>query len=100
MSAGDPSAAPGLELDAIAAVVIGGTLLTGGVGSLLGTLFGVLILLGVIQTAINFDGHTQSRQTKIVIGFLLLVFILAAKGASCKERLEIQKRADLRLNGF
>lgn len=78
MSSGDPNGARGLELDAIAAVVIGGTLLTGGVGSLFGTLFGVLIL-GVIQTAINFDGHINSWWTKILIGILLLVFILLQK---------------------
>jgi simple sugar transport system permease protein len=65
--------AVGLELDAIAAVVIGGTLLTGGVGYLVGTLFGVLIL-GVIQTLIMFDGTLSSWWTKIVIGALLFVF--------------------------
>lgn len=78
MSSGDANAARGLELDAIAAVVIGGTLLTGGVGSLIGTLFGVLIL-GVIQTAINFDGRLSSWWIKIVIGILLLIFILLQK---------------------
>ena len=65
--------AVGLELDAIAAVVIGGTLLTGGVGYLAGTLFGVLIL-GVIQTLIMFDGTLSSWWTKIVIGALLFTF--------------------------
>jgi ribose/xylose/arabinose/galactoside ABC-type transport system permease subunit len=67
--------AMGLELDAIAAVVIGGTLLAGGVGSLLGTLFGVLIL-GTIQTLISFDGTLSSWWTRIVIGALLFVFCL------------------------
>ncbi|KQV83498.1 galactofuranose ABC transporter, permease protein YjfF [Rhizobacter sp. Root1221] len=65
--------AVGLELDAIAAVVIGGTLLTGGVGYIAGTVFGVLIL-GVIQTLIIFDGTLSSWWTKIVIGALLFVF--------------------------
>ena len=50
--------AVGLELDAIAAVVIGGTLLSGGVGYVVGTLFGVLIL-GIIQTLISFDGTLE-----------------------------------------
>lgn len=67
--------AMGLELDAIAAVVIGGTLLSGGVGHVAGTLFGVLIL-GVIQTLIMFDGSLSSWWTRIVIGALLLVFCL------------------------
>jgi len=67
--------AMGLELDAIAAVVIGGTLLSGGVGHLAGTLFGVLIL-GTIQTLISFDGSLSSWWTRIVIGALLFVFCL------------------------
>jgi len=65
--------AVGLELDAIAAVVIGGTLLSGGVGYVAGTLFGVLIL-GIIQTLIAFDGSLSSWWTRIVIGALLFVF--------------------------
>jgi ribose/xylose/arabinose/galactoside ABC-type transport system permease subunit len=65
----------GLELDAIAAVVIGGTLLSGGVGYLAGTLFGVL-MLGIIQTLIAFDGTLSSWWTRIVVGALLFVFCL------------------------
>jgi simple sugar transport system permease protein len=65
--------AVGLELDAIAAVVIGGTLLSGGVGYVAGTLFGVLAL-GMIQSLIMFDGSLSSWWTRIVIGALLLVF--------------------------
>lgn len=67
--------AVGLELDAIAAVVIGGSLLSGGVGYVAGTLFGVLIL-GIIQTLIAFDGSLSSWWTRIVIGGLLFVFCL------------------------
>jgi len=67
--------AVGMELDAIAAVVIGGTLLTGGYGFVLGSLLGVL-LLGIIQTIISFEGTLSSWWTKIVIGGLLLVFIV------------------------
>ncbi|MES2941411.1 MAG: galactofuranose ABC transporter, permease protein YjfF [Pseudomonadota bacterium] len=67
--------ATGLELDAIAAVVIGGTLLTGGVGYMAGTLFGVL-MLGIIQTLIAFDGSLSSWWTRIVVGVLLFVFCL------------------------
>ncbi|HEU4625453.1 MAG TPA: galactofuranose ABC transporter, permease protein YjfF [Steroidobacteraceae bacterium] len=65
----------GLELDAIAAVVIGGTLLTGGFGYVIGTLFGVLIL-GIIQTLIVFDGTLSSWWTRIAVGVLLFVFCL------------------------
>ncbi|CAN7445660.1 sugar ABC transporter permease YjfF [Acidovorax sp. LjRoot129] len=67
--------AVGMELDAIAAVVIGGTLLTGGVGYVVGTLFGVL-MLGIIQTLISFDGTLSSWWTRIVVGVLLFVFCL------------------------
>jgi simple sugar transport system permease protein len=70
--------ASGTELDAIAAVVIGGTLLTGGVGYVFGTMFGVLIL-GIIQTLITFDGSLSSWWTKIVIGTLLLIFCVAQR---------------------
>lgn len=72
--AGDPAACVGFELDAIAAVVIGGTLLSGGVGFVGGTALGVLIL-GLIQTLITFHGALNSWWTRIAIGLLLLVFI-------------------------
>jgi simple sugar transport system permease protein len=78
MQSGNPASFVGMELDAIAAVVIGGTLLTGGVGFVPGTLMGVLIL-GLIQTLINFNGTLNSWWTKIVIGALLLVFIVLQK---------------------
>ncbi|MEU0155633.1 galactofuranose ABC transporter, permease protein YjfF [Micromonospora fulviviridis] len=67
--------AVGMELDAIASVVIGGTLLSGGVGYVLGSLLGVLVL-GVIQTLISFQGTLSSWWTKIAIGTLLLLFIV------------------------
>jgi simple sugar transport system permease protein len=75
MLSGDPLHAVGMELDAIAAVVIGGTLLTGGSGYVIGTMLGVLVL-GVIQTLITFQGSLSSWWTKIVIGALLFAFIL------------------------
>jgi simple sugar transport system permease protein len=82
--AGNPNAAGGLELDAIAAVVIGGTLLSGGVGYVAGTMLGVLIF-GIIQTAIVFQGTLSSWWTKIVIGLLLLAFILLQKLVQAKK---------------
>jgi galactofuranose transport system permease protein len=78
MQSGNPASFVGLELDAIASVVIGGTLLTGGVGFIPGTLMGVLIL-GLIQQIIIFNGTLNSWWTKIVIGALLLVFIVLQK---------------------
>jgi simple sugar transport system permease protein len=80
--------AQGTELDAIAAVVIGGTLLSGGYGYVAGSLSGVLVL-GTIQTLIAFDGTLSSWWTKIVIGGLLFVFCvvqrLMAMGAASKK---------------
>jgi simple sugar transport system permease protein len=75
--------AQGAELDAIAAVVIGGTLLAGGYGYIAGALSGVLVL-GAIQTLIAFDGTLSSWWTKIVIGALLFVFCVVQRllGAS------------------
>jgi len=70
--------AGGMEMDAISATVIGGTLLTGGFGSVVGTMFGVLIY-GTIQTIIMFQGTLSSWWTKIVMGLLLLVFCLLQK---------------------
>lgn len=82
-SSGNPTAGTGLELDAIAAVVVGGTLLSGGVGLLAGTLVGVLIF-GMIQTIITFQGNINSWWTPIIIGLLLLAFILLQKAIQSK----------------
>lgn len=91
--------ANGFELTVIATVVIGGTMLTGGVGYLFGTLFGALII-GVIQTLIQFNGNLSSWWTKIVIGLLLLLFIgvqsiIAARKTRIltKEKIEKAKPA-------
>ena len=64
----------GGELEVISCAVIGGTLLTGGVGYMAGTLFGVL-LKAVIPTLINFNGTLSSWWGKIATGMLLLLFI-------------------------
>ncbi|WP_208278438.1 galactofuranose ABC transporter, permease protein YjfF [Massilia oculi] len=77
--------AQGTELDAIAAVVIGGTLLTGGYGYILGSLSGVLVL-GTIQTLIAFDGTLSSWWTKIVIGGLLFVFCVVQRVMAFKSK--------------
>lgn len=78
--------AVGMELDAIAAVVIGGTLLTGGSGYMVGTLFGVL-MLGIIQTLISFDGSLSSWWTRIVVGALLFLFCLLQRVFAARKSL-------------
>ena len=85
MLSGSGSLAIGMELDAIAAVVIGGTLLTGGTGYLAGSVLGVCVL-GLIQTLINFQGTLSSWWTRIVIGLLLLAFILLQRLAFVRRR--------------
>ncbi|WP_439592842.1 ABC transporter permease subunit [Microbacterium sp.] len=75
--AGYPRNGIGTELDAIAAVVIGGTLLTGGTGYVLGSLVGVLVY-GTIKKIISFMGAEQSW-TQIIIGVLLLLFIVVQR---------------------
>jgi len=89
----------GMELDAIATVVIGGTLLTGGVGNLLGTVLGVLVY-GIIQVLIVFQGTLNSWWTRIVIGFLVFVFCLLQRifetgksAAMAKERAKQSPKA-------
>lgn len=66
--------AQNVELDAIASVVIGGTLLSGGYGYVFGTLFGVLVT-GLIQMLIQFNGELSSWWTRIAVGALTLIFI-------------------------
>lgn len=78
-SSGYSLATVGVELDAIASVVIGGTLLTGGTGLVAGTFVGILIQ-GLIQTYIVFDGTLSSWWTKIAIGILLFLFIALQRG--------------------
>lgn len=75
LGSGQPYAAAGWELNAIAAVVIGGTLLTGGVGKVEGTFYGVLIL-GIISNVINLQGTLPYWYANLVTGILLLIVIL------------------------
>lgn len=82
---GYPLTAIGTELDAIAAVVIGGTLLAGGYGFVLGSVLGVLVL-GIIQTIITFEGTLSSWWTRIFIGGLLLVFIILQRLLTARRR--------------
>lgn len=73
-----------MELDAIAAVVIGGTLLIGGMGFILGSVVGVMVL-GLFQTIITFEGTLSSWWTKIVIGVLLLIFVVLQRVLSLRR---------------
>lgn len=91
MQSGNPAGCVGLELDAIASVVIGGTLLAGGVGFVAGTAMGVLIL-GLIQTLITFQGNLNTWWTKIAVGLLVLAFILLQNFVSAASRRSVAAR--------
>jgi galactofuranose transport system permease protein len=88
---GDSTIAVGLELDVIAAVVIGGTLLTGGVGYVIGTFIAVMTL-GTIQTYLTLDGSLTPWWIKIVIGVLLFAFVGLQKLLSTRQGLFSLKR--------
>ena len=80
------SQATGMEMDAISSAVIGGTLLTGGVGNVIGSLFGVLIN-GTISTIVKTNGKLASSWPNILTAVLLCFFIvLQSVFAMLKDR--------------
>lgn len=85
-SSGVPNVGLGLELTIISAVVIGGTLLTGGQGNLIGTLAGVL-LLSVIQNLINQVGSLSSSVQSVVSGGFLAVVVVGQTLLARAQRL-------------
>lgn len=74
LNSAQPTAGSGYELDAIAAVVLGGTSLTGGVGSVLGTIVGVLII-GVLNNSLNLM-NVSSHYQLLIKGVVILVAVL------------------------
>jgi ribose/xylose/arabinose/galactoside ABC-type transport system permease subunit len=85
LSAGDPNGGLAWELDAISAVVVGGTLLTGGAGSISGSLAGVL-LLSILQNLINQLGTLGSYAQQLVSGFFLIVVVVAQAYLARRQR--------------
>ena len=83
---GSVQQATGLEMDAISSAVIGGTLLTGGVGNVIGSFFGVLIN-GTISTLVKTNGKLLSSWSNIAVAALLCFFIiLQSVFAKLKEK--------------
>ena len=78
---GDGNAATGLELDALAACVVGGVSLRGGRGTVLGAVAGVLIL-GTIQSALTFMGTLSAGWLRLAIGGVLLLFLAVQRLAA------------------
>ncbi len=75
----------GWELDAIAATVIGGTLLTGGAGFVLGSVVGALVL-GLMNVLITRDGGIRPETTTIITGGILLVFVILQRFVIRQQR--------------
>lgn len=75
VGSGSPTHASGAEMDAIASAIIGGTMLTGGVGNMIGTFFGVLSL-ATIQNIVASAGLDQPWWTKITIAAMLCLFLV------------------------
>ncbi len=75
VGSGSPSHAMGMEMNAIASSIIGGTMLTGGVGNIIGTLFGVLSL-GTIQDIVSSVGFDDAWWTGITIAAMLCLFLV------------------------
>ncbi|NCC77873.1 MAG: ribose ABC transporter permease, partial [Clostridia bacterium] len=74
LNAAQPMAGVNYELDAVAATVIGGTSLTGGVGSIWGTILGAIII-GVIRNGLNLLNANSYLQQGI-IGFVIILAVL------------------------
>jgi ribose transport system permease protein len=73
-----PTAAEGLELNVIAAVILGGASLSGGIGTILGTLLGAMVI-GVIDNGMNLVGVSAFFQ-QIVKGIIILIAVMAKRG--------------------
>ncbi len=76
LGSGQPTSGIGYETDAIAAVVMGGTLLTGGWGTMRGTFMGI-ITLSVINNILNLEGNLSSWWQDVILGTLVLIIIIA-----------------------
>ena len=75
VGSGSASHASGMEMNAIASSIIGGTMLTGGVGNIIGTFFGVLSL-STIQNIVSSAGLDQAWWTGITIAAMLCLFLV------------------------
>ena len=98
VGSGSPSHAQGAEMNAIASSIIGGTMLTGGVGNIIGTLFGVLSL-NTIKDIVSSIGLQDAWWTGITVAVMLCVFLIIqsivmtrknAKGSAGKEEAAAQ----------
>lgn len=79
LGAAQPTAGELYEMQVIAAVVLGGTLLTGGVGHMSGTLFGVFTM-SMITNIFNMQGNISTWWQNVIMGFLILLIVIMQAG--------------------
>lgn len=89
VGSGSPSHAMGMEMNAIASSIIGGTMLTGGVGNIIGTLFGVLSL-STIQNIVSSAGFDEAWWTGITIAVMLCLFLVIQSVVMAKKKKTVQ----------
>ncbi len=89
VGSGSASHAMGMEMNAIASSIIGGTMLTGGVGNIIGTLFGVLSL-STIQNIVSSAGLDQAWWTGITIAAMLCLFLVIQSVVMARKKKSIQ----------
>ncbi|MBR6403885.1 MAG: sugar ABC transporter permease YjfF [Eubacterium sp.] len=90
VGSGSASHATGMEMNAIASSIIGGTMLTGGVGNIIGTLFGVLSL-STIQNIVSSAGLDQAWWTGITIAAMLCIFLIIQSVVIAKKKKLLMK---------
>lgn len=75
LGVGQPTAGEGYEMQAVLAVVMGGTLITGGSGTVAGTFVGVFIL-AVLDNMLNMQGNIDNSVRNCIIGFIFLIVVI------------------------
>lgn len=91
VGSGSASHASGMEMNAIASSIIGGTMLTGGVGNLIGTLFGVLSL-STIQNIVSSAGLDQAWWTGITIAAMLCLFLVIQSVVMARKKKSLKSK--------
>ncbi len=92
VGSGAASHASGAEMNAIASSIIGGTMLTGGVGNIIGTLFGVLSL-ATIQSIVSSAGFDQAWWTGITVASMLCLFLVVQSIVIARKKKSLKKQA-------
>ncbi len=93
VGSGSPSHASGMEMNAIASSIIGGTMLTGGVGNIIGTFFGVLSL-STIQNIVSSAGLDQAWWTGITVAAMLCLFLVIQSVVTVRKKKALKATVD------